>query len=257
MLAHDPQQTLLDQFSIPLSASSLLDITPGGLFGILDKEKLYDVSMLDLKLGFQKIKEALDKRNKSYKVILFGIKPPKKPTSQAEDDEDADDVRLALSSETLSAMPLMKEEFIEKVNKVLNDLQLSERIALGCQQAGRSINFIHYWAFNALWLKFNNQRDKNGKKMTNKQLLEQAAKEKELQKKKIADLERQKQEDAEKARQEMENAQREAKLREEEMAEAARKRDEEARLRELELAEEARKQEEEARKKEEEARQRE
>ena len=42
----------------------------------------------------------------------------------------------------------------------------------------------------------------------------------------------------------MENAQREAKLREEEMAqaaaEAARKRDEEARQRELELAEEAR-----------------
>ena len=97
-------------------------------------------------------------------------------------------------------MPLMKEEFVEKVNKVLNDMQLSERIALGCQQAGRSINFIHYWAFNALWLKFNSQRDKNGKKMTSKQLQEQAAKEKEYHRKKTIDQERIKKEEAEKAR---------------------------------------------------------
>ena len=49
---------------------------------MLDQSKLYDVSMTELKQGFQKIKEALDKRNKSYKVVLFGIKPTaKKSTS--------------------------------------------------------------------------------------------------------------------------------------------------------------------------------
>ena len=105
---------------------------------MLDQSKLYDVSMTELKQGFQKIKEALDKRNKSYKVVLFGIKPTtKKSTSlsslNADAEGDPEEVRLALTTETLSAMPLMKEEFVEKVNKVLNDMQLSERIALGCQ----------------------------------------------------------------------------------------------------------------------------
>ena len=94
--------------------------------------------MLELKLGFQKIKEVLDQKNKNYKVIIFGIRPSKKGGSPApaveedEEDKDGDEIRLALTSETLSAMPLMKEEFIEKVNRVLNDMQLSERIALGC-----------------------------------------------------------------------------------------------------------------------------
>lgn len=60
---------------------------------------------------------------------------------------------MALAEESLAAIPLMKEEFIEKVNTyLLKDMTLTETIALGCQQMARSVCFVHYWAFNALWV---------------------------------------------------------------------------------------------------------
>ena len=60
---------------------------------------------------------------------------------------------MALAEESLAAIPLMKEEFIEKVNTyLLKDMTLTEKIALGCQQMARSVCFVHYWAFNALWV---------------------------------------------------------------------------------------------------------
>ena len=71
-----------------------------------------------------------------------------------------------MSEENINAIPLMKEEFVEKINdSILNDLDLSEKIALGCQQIARSICFVHYWAFNSLWIKFNTNEADGGQKL--------------------------------------------------------------------------------------------
>ena len=72
----------------------------------------------------------------------------------------------------MSAIPLIKEEFIHKIDQqILKDRDLAETIALGCQQVARSVCFVHYWAFNALWITFNCQKSTTGK-LTMKQLLE-------------------------------------------------------------------------------------
>ena len=53
----------------------------------------------------------------------------------------------------------------------MRDRELAEKIAVGCQQAARSICFVHYWSFNALWLGFNSSKG-GSKKLTMKQLME-------------------------------------------------------------------------------------
>ena len=111
-----------------------------------------------------------DREKINYKDFIFEIED----IDENEDDKDADDVRLALSQESMTAIPLMREEFITRVDQnYLNDRALAEKIAIGCQQVAKSVCFVHYWAFHALWLSFNSQRDKD--KLTMKQLLERAA----------------------------------------------------------------------------------
>ena len=48
-------------------------------------------------------------------------------------EEDPNEVRLSLSQEAMLAIPLMREEFIERVNTgLLDDFELAEKIAIGC-----------------------------------------------------------------------------------------------------------------------------
>ena len=78
---------------------------------------------------------------------------------------------------------MMKEEFIDKlVTCVFDDQEheLANKIALGCQQVARSVCFVHFWAFNSLWLTFNQKRrdEKTNQSTQLKQLLEKAEQEK-------------------------------------------------------------------------------
>ena len=75
MLEEEPQSVLQYQFMIPESASGLIDCTASGIFSLMDYTKLYEVSMTELEIGFRKIKEALDRRNRNYKVFIFEIEP--------------------------------------------------------------------------------------------------------------------------------------------------------------------------------------
>ena len=86
----------------------------------------------------------------------------------------------------------MREEFISKINdRMLNDRALATKIAIGCQQVAKSVCFIHYWSFNALWLHYNADLD-DSKRPTMKQLMEQASAHNARNAKLIADLEMQK-----------------------------------------------------------------
>ena len=80
-----------------------------------------------------------------------------------------------MAADALDAKPVAKADFIREVKRYLKDEELSEQIALGCQQAAKSPYFIHYWAFHSLFLKFNQTGDK---KKTLKELLKQAELEK-------------------------------------------------------------------------------
>ena len=71
------------------------------------------------------------------------------------DNKNQDDMAMAISEESVFAIPIMRDEFVERVNdRFLHDKVLSEKIAIGCQQVARSVCFIHYWAFTALWISF-------------------------------------------------------------------------------------------------------
>ena len=144
--------------------------------------------MDELKAGFQKMKKALDKKKENYKILIFELEEEDdtdRVINKNEEDKDADDIRFEASEETLRAIPMMKEEFIDKlVSSVFDDQEheLANKIALGCQQVARSVCFVHFWAFNSLWLTFN-QNPSSLKKEPNqatqlKQLLEQAEQEK-------------------------------------------------------------------------------
>lgn len=114
----------------------------------------------------------------------------------------------------LKAIPLMKEEFVEKlVCQVFDEIKTKENeakieklaslIALGCQQVARSVCFVHYWAFNSLWLTFNCDSKEPKQKKSIKRLLEQAELEKLENKKLIEDLNKKNFEEAEKAKRDM------------------------------------------------------
>jgi len=83
---------------------------------------------------------------------------------------------------------------------------LAEKIALGCQQVARSVCFVHYWAFNSLWVTFNCKSGAGNTKVAMKTLLELAAQDKQKNAAMIADLERQKQEESTRAKKQMEDA---------------------------------------------------
>ena len=95
--------------------------------------KVYEVSEAELELGFRKMKEILDSRNMDYRVLIFDID---KDLVNDDDlmDKDPDDIKVAFSKETLEAIPLMKEEFIDKIfDSVISDRDFAEKMALGCQ----------------------------------------------------------------------------------------------------------------------------
>ena len=39
----------------------------------MNQDKLIDVSMTELEIGFRKMKNALDKKNMDYKVLIFDL----------------------------------------------------------------------------------------------------------------------------------------------------------------------------------------
>ena len=77
-----------------------------------------EASQTELEIGFRRLKEVLDQRNMDYKVLIFDI------DSQNQDDEpekEADEIRQGLSIESLSARPLLKRDFINRVTGIVND----------------------------------------------------------------------------------------------------------------------------------------
>ena len=134
------------------------------------------------------MKEALDNKNEDYKVLIFEIEIDSEQEEQeANNENDPDEIKYAMSIENLEAIPMMRDEFIETLVKDVFDDQeheLALKIALGCQQVARSVCFVHFWAFNSLWLKFNTDKGAD-KKPNMKQLLEQAELEKQANQEKI------------------------------------------------------------------------
>ena len=126
---------------IPYSAFLLLESSPKEIFQMMDKDLLYDVSMTELEIGFRKMQEILDRKNMDYKVLIFEMDTTNanedaSSTSQLnayDADKDSHEVRIEIAKETIDAIPLMREEFVERINdNILEDLDLSERIAQGC-----------------------------------------------------------------------------------------------------------------------------
>lgn len=115
-------------------------------------------------------------------MLLFDIDSE---NQDEEPEKEADEIRHEMSLESLSAKPLRKLEFIRRVKNILNDQSMAEKVALGCQEAAHSPGFVHFWAFNALWITINCGGGAGGKKLTMKQLLEQADREKSLMKQEL------------------------------------------------------------------------
>ena len=130
----------------------------------------------------------MDNKNEDYKVLIFEIEIDSEQEEQeANNENDPDEIKYAMSIENLEAIPMMRDEFIETLVKDVFDDQeheLALKIALGCQQVARSVCFVHFWAFNSLWLKFNTDKGAD-KKPNMKQLLEQAELEKQANQEKI------------------------------------------------------------------------
>ena len=125
---------------------------------LIDQTKVYEVSDAELELAFRRMKEILDEKNMDYRVLIFDIETDAE--NENELDRDPEQIKLSVSKETLEAIPLMKEEFIDKIfDSVIPDRDFAERLALGCQQIARSVCFVHYWAFNSLWLTYNSTKN--------------------------------------------------------------------------------------------------
>jgi len=73
--------------------------------------------MTDLEIGFRKMKEVLDRKDMDYKDLIFELNDEDENGKRLETDgdKDADEIRLEVSNEILRAIPLMKEEFVEKL----------------------------------------------------------------------------------------------------------------------------------------------
>jgi len=88
----------------------------------MDSRILPEVTETELEIGFRKLKEIFDEKNIDYKTFIFEL-----DSIDNDDDKDADEIRIAVSKDTKMALPLMREEFIERVSTedVLNDEALS------------------------------------------------------------------------------------------------------------------------------------
>ena len=115
-----------------------------------------------MELGFRRLKQALDEKGVGFKNYIFEIDQER---GSEDDIKDANEIRLEIFNETRQAIPLMREEFIQRIDEeLLENRELAEKIAVGCQQVGRSPCFIHFWAFHALWLVFNSEKANASKK---------------------------------------------------------------------------------------------
>ena len=187
----------------PKSSQALINCSPASLFQHLDPRKLFEITQSELELGFRKLKEIFEQKDINYKKYIFEMDSGDSAALALE--EDPNEVRLSLSQEAMLAIPLMREEFIERVNTgLLDDFELAEKIAIGCQQVARSVCFVHYWAFNALWIAFHNEQDAG--RQTMKQLLEQANFDQALQQAKIAQLELEQQQEAQRVEKQQKQA---------------------------------------------------
>ena len=161
------------------------------------------VTQNELELGFRKLKEVFERKGVDFKKFIFEIEHVGENT---DDEKDPDEIRLSASEEAMFAIPLMREEFMQRINEgYLDDIELAEKIAIGCQQVARSVCFVHYWAFNALWLAFHSQLDAN--KPTIKLLQEQHAADAEAREAKIVELEQNQEKEAQRVAKEREEAQ--------------------------------------------------
>ena len=88
----------------------------------MDSRILPEVTETELEIGFRKLKEIFDEKKIDYKTFIFEL-----DSIDNDDDKDADEIRIAVSKDTKMALPLMREEFIERVSTedVLNDPALS------------------------------------------------------------------------------------------------------------------------------------
>jgi len=88
----------------------------------MDSRILPEVTDTELEIGFRKLKEIFDRKKIDYKAFIFEL-----DSIDNDDDKDADEIRIAVLNDTKTALPLMREEFIERVSTedMLNDAALS------------------------------------------------------------------------------------------------------------------------------------
>ena len=109
MMQVDPTSVMEVQFMVPQAAQKLFDCSASSIFNLMDARKLSEVTQVELELGFRKLKEAFERESIDYKTYIFEVDTNEEVK---EEEQDADDVRLALSEDSMAAIPLMREEFI-------------------------------------------------------------------------------------------------------------------------------------------------
>ena len=82
----------------------------------MDHKKLFETSEAELEIGFRQMKEILDKKNMDYRVLIFEINEDVLEEGDDFEDKDSKEIKLELSAEVLASIPLMKEEFVERVD---------------------------------------------------------------------------------------------------------------------------------------------
>ncbi len=80
----------------------------------MDSRVLPSVTETELEIGFRKLKEVLDSKKIDYKSFIFELES-KDIALDHDDDREADEIRAAIFEDTKVAIPLMREEFIDRI----------------------------------------------------------------------------------------------------------------------------------------------
>ena len=80
---------------------------------------------MQLEIGFRTIKTKLDEGSIDYRQALFGL-PAK--------DESEEDEFIQFYTDSRNAKPLSKESFIESIRAYVEDDEVREALAVGCQK---------------------------------------------------------------------------------------------------------------------------
>ena len=91
----------------------MIDCSAKGLFDLMDSRVLPSVTDTELEIGFRKLKEVLDSKNIDYKSFIFELES--KDIAIEDDDREVDEIRAAIFEDTKVAIPLMREEFIDRI----------------------------------------------------------------------------------------------------------------------------------------------